>query len=91
MAAGQHFTGVLGLIINSGTYSNFLPPLGAGLGWAGQRQDLRQAAASAGAGTWLRRQGDVFRVWPVLLGLTELHQGQGSRGYLLGEQRAGGG
>lgn len=34
MAAGQHFTGVLGLIINSGTYSNFLPPLGAGLGWA---------------------------------------------------------
>lgn len=81
MAAGQPV-----LVINSGTYSNFLPPLGAG-----QRQDLRQARASAGAGTWLRLQGDVCGAWPVLLSLTELHQGQGGRGYLLCEQGAGGG
>lgn len=34
MAAGHHFTGVPGLIINSGTYCSFLPPLGAELGRA---------------------------------------------------------
>lgn len=34
MVAGQHFTGMPGLLMNSGTYWSFLPPLGAGLGRA---------------------------------------------------------
>lgn len=49
MATGQHFTGVPGLIFNSGTYCSFLPSLGAGLGRAkrdgtsdGQQPQLEQ-------------------------------------------------
>lgn len=72
MVAGQHFTGMPGLLMNSGTYWSFLPPLGAGLGWAGQKETGPEPGSSL---SWSRDMAEaVGRCLRVLASAAGPHE-----------------